>query len=99
MGRGGWELKTLAPSTSAAAITPTPQLTKGLIRSSGSDASPAPWSNDSHHVLCLPNSAAGLITVVPELGVQPQSKEIRTKTIAFFIPLIPSRQLLKHPYN
>lgn len=75
-----------------------PQLTKALVGASGSGASPAPWSNDSH-VLHLPNSAAGLITVVPELGVQPQTKQIRTKTTGFFIALIPSQQLLKDPYN
>lgn len=75
-----------------------PQLTKAIDRANGSGASPALWSNDSHE-LHLPNSAAGLITVVPELGVQPQTKQIRTKTTGFFIPLILSQQLLKDSYN
>lgn len=100
VGRGGWELKAPQPPTYICCYThtPPPADSSPLVSSKGSGASPAPWSSDSH-VLCVPNSAAGLITVVPELGVQPQTKQIRTKTIAFFIPLLPSQQLLKDPYN
>lgn len=53
-----------------------PKLTKALIRASGSSTSPTPWSSVSH-VICLLNFAAGLITMVPKLGVHPQTKQTK----------------------
>lgn len=77
---------------------PHPPADKGPCQSQGKWCWPRPVEQ-RQRVLRVPNSAAALITVVSEPGVQPQTKQIRTKTTGFLVPLIPSQQLLKDPYN
>lgn len=77
---------------------PKPPNDKGPCQSQGKRCWPRALEQ-RQRVLRVPNSAAALITVVSELGVQPQTKQIRTKTTGFLVPLILSQQLLKDPYN